>query len=96
LESKRLKEQEVVTNQVSVASWGMNEWMDEKVEEFWSLLRITTGKKIISGSVADPDPEPIRNFWPDQDQIRNRINVSDPDSNTDQKLDPKKMYKKEH
>jgi len=56
------------------------------------LLRITTGKKIISGSVADPDPEPIRNFWPDQDQIRNRINVSDPDSNTDQKLDPKKMY----
>jgi uncharacterized C2H2 Zn-finger protein len=25
LESKRLKEQEVVTNQVSVASWGMNE-----------------------------------------------------------------------
>jgi hypothetical protein len=47
-------------------------------------------------SVADPDPEGSETFGRIQIRSGTEINVSDPDSNPDPKLDPKKICKKEH
>jgi hypothetical protein len=45
---------------------------------------------MVGSCVADPDPE----IWLDPDPIQNRKNVSDPNSNLDPKLEPKKSVKR--
>jgi hypothetical protein len=58
----------------------------------------TVGIKVfltVFASVADPDPEGSDTFGRIRIRSGTEINVLDPDSNPDTKLDTKKIYKKE-
>jgi hypothetical protein len=46
-----------------------------------------------SGSVPDPEPEESKTFCRIRIRFGTEINVSDPDSNPEPKLDPKKIFK---